>query len=383
MAKIRFGIIGVGGMGRSHIGYMRGMSTAKLTAVCDIVEQRAAEAGEEFGVKSFVDHRDLIDSGLVDAVIVSTPHYAHPGICICAMKQGIHVISEKPLGVSLTPVDKLLRTAKKTGVVFAVMYQWRAISKFQVAKKMIDAGKLGEIMRVHWIVPDYRPQAYYDSGSWRATWATEGGGVLVNQAPHYTDMLCYLTGRPKTITAQTRTKLHKIEVEDEAEAMFEYANGASGYYYTCTTEFPGRHMLRIVGEKGVLDLDTPTLRFARMKMSVRKYDKVNKEAWAWPKVTWRDVPVPERKVGGHQAITANFIRAINNPRTKLIAPGVDGLSQVEFTCGIILSAKTGKTVKLPVSRAGYDKLLGKLQRSSVAKVVKEPAGRKQAVTVFS
>lgn len=383
MAKIRFGIIGTGGMGNFHIGYLTKMGTAKLTAVCDIIESRAAGAASESGAKPFLDHRDLIDSGLVDAVIVATPHYPHAEISIRAMKRGVHVICEKPLGVSLTPVDKLIRTAKKTGVVFAVMYQWRTRGTFQTAKRMIEAGKLGDIQRVHWIVPDYRPQAYYDSDSWRATWATEGGGVLVNQAPHYTDMLWYLAGRPKTITAKTRTKLHKIETEDEAEAMLEYPNGATGYYYTCTTEFTAKHMMRIVGDKGVLDFEGNTLRFGRFKTSLTRYDKVNKAAWSRPGVVWRDVPVKERKGGGHQAITANFIRAINRPGTKLIAPGVEGIHQVEITCGIILSSMTGKPVKLPVSRAAYDKLLAKLCRTSVAKDGVKPAARKEEVTVFS
>ena len=383
MAKIRFGIIGVGGMGTCHLRYMMKMRPVKLTAVCDIVESRAAAAASESGAKPFVDYRDLIDSGLVDAVIVATPHYQHAEICIRAMKRGIHVICEKPLGVSLTPVDKLVRTAKKTGVVFAVMYQWRTRGIFQAAKRMIEAGKLGDIHRVHWIVPDYRTQAYYDSDSWRATWATEGGGVLVNQAPHYTDMLWYLAGRPKTITAKTRTKLHKIEVEDEAEAMLEYSNGATGYYYTCTTEFPSKHMMRIAGDKGVLDFEGDTLRFGRLKRSLTRHDEVNTVAWSTPGVVWRDVPVAKRTKVGHQAITANFVRAINHPGTKLIAPGVEGIHQVEITCGMILSAMTGKSVKLPVSRAAYDKLLAKLCRTSVAKDGVKPTAQKDEVLVFS
>jgi len=383
MAKIRFGVIGVGGMGRTHIGYMKGMSTARLTAVCDIIESRAAGAAEEFGVKAFLDHRDLIDSGLVDAVIVATPHYPHAEICIAAMKRGLHVICEKPLGVSLSPVDKLIRTAKRTGVVFSVMYQWRTIPRFRKAKELIEAGKLGDLQRVQWIVPDYRSQAYYDGDSWRATWATEGGGVLVNQAPHYTDMLWYLTGRPKTIMAKTRTKLRRIEVEDEGEALLDYPNGATGYYYTCTTEYPGRRLLRIAGNEAVLDIEDDALRLGRYKTSLTRFDKINKAPFARPGVDWREVRVATRKEAGHRAITMNFIRAINNPRTKLIAPGVEGIHQVEITCGMILSSMTGKPVTLPVSRPAYDKLLAKLQRTSIAKDGKKPAAKKEAVTVFS
>ncbi len=383
MARIRFGIIGVGGMGKFHMGYLAKMRAAKVTALCDIVEERASGPAAEIGAAPFVDYRDLIDSGLVDAVLISTPHYSHPEISIYAMKHGVHVICEKPLCVSLTPVDKMVRTAKKTGVVFSVMYQWRTIAKFQKVKQMIEAGKIGKLQRVQWIVPDYRPQAYYDGDSWRATWATEGGGVLVNQAPHYTDMLWYLAGRPKTITARTRTKLHKIEVEDEAEAMLEFPGGATGYYYTCTTEHPTRHMLRIIGDRGTIDIDGEAVRFAKLNTSLREYDRTNKEPWVRPKITWRDVKVPPRKASGHRAITANVIQAINRPGTKLIAPGVEGIHQVEITCGIILSSMTGKPVTLPVDRKAYDRLLAKLVRTSAGKKGKKPAGPKKEISVFS
>ena len=382
MAKVRFGVIGVGGMGNCHIGYLVGMKGAKLTAVCDVVKSRATAKADETGAKAFFDHRELIDSGLVDAVIVATPHYAHPGISMYAMNRGIHVISEKPLGVTLTPVDELIRTAKKTGVKFAVMYQQRTNGLWQKARRVIEAGWLGDIHRIHYIQPYYRCQAYYDADTWRATWAEEGGGVLVNQAPHATDLLWCLLGLPRTVSARVRTKLHNIEVEDEAEAMLEYPNGATGYYYTSTTEHPGRSYARVVGDRGTLEVDGGSLRFAKLKTSLTRFDKTNKAAWSSPGVVWKDVPYKTSATAGHEAITRNFINAINRG-AKLISPGVEGINQVEVTCAMILSGRTGKPVKLPVDRAAYDKLLKKLQRTSKPKKGQKPAGKKKEVTVFT
>ena len=382
MAKIRFGVIGVGGMGSCHTGYLVRMKGAKLTAVCDIVKSRATIKADETGAKAFFDYRELIDSSLVDAVIVATPHYFHPEISMYAMNRGIHVISEKPLGVTLTPVDKLIRTAKKTGVKFAVMYQQRTSALWQKARKVIQAGWLGDIHRIHYIQPHYRAQAYYDADAWRATWAEEGGGVLVNQAPHGTDMLWYLLGLPKTVTARIRTNLHNIEVEDEAEAMLEYPNGATGYYYTCTTEHPARNFTRIIGNEGTLEVDGGLLRFAKLKTPLTKFDKTNKAAWASPGVAWKDVPYNASAPAGHEVITRNFISAINRG-TKLITPGVDGINQVEITCAIILSAMKGKPVTLPVNRKEYDQLMAKLIRASKRKKGKKPAARKEEVKFFS
>ncbi len=382
MARIRFGVVGVGGMGTTHAGYLAKMKTAKLTAVCDIVRSRATSVGEEFGVKSFLDYRELVQSGLVDAVIVATPHLQHPEISMCAMKNGVHVICEKPLGVTLTPVDKLIGTAKKTGCKFAVMYQWRTQGIYQKAKNIIQSGQIGELLRVHFIKPDYRCQAYYDQDAWRGTWAEEGGGVLVNQAPHFTDILWYLTGSPKTITGKVRTKLHRIEAEDEAEAMLEYPNRATGYYYTCTTECPGRTYMRIAGNKGVLDIEGDRLRLGELKPDLTRFDRVNKEPWAGPKVAWRVVPYKKSGEVGHRAIIRNFINAINRG-TKLISPGDEGIHQVEISCAIVLSSMKNKPVRLPVKRAEYDELMASLVRTSRVKKTRKPAARKQEVKVFT
>jgi len=376
---IRFGIIGVGGMGNAHVRNIMNLKGAKLTAVCDVLPDRLNKAVEASGAKGFSDYRKLIDSKLCDAVLIATPHYDHSPISVYAMNCGLHVISEKPLGVSLTDVDKMIATAKKTRRKFAVMFQWRSMPLWQTARKFIRSGKLGQLLRVHYVQPDYRSQAYYDQDSWRGTWAGEGGGVLVNQAPHYTDMMWWLVGSPKTVLARTRTKLHNIEGEDEGEAILEFPNGATGYYYTCTAEPGGVRYVRIVGDKGVLVIEDK-LRFGKFKQPLTTFDKTNTGAWSSPALEWTEVPVPE-KPSGHVEIIKNFMAAITRG-SELLAPGSEGIHQAEITCAMILSSFTGKPVTLPVNRAAYDRLLSGLKKKSKSKKVARKVKRTEVVTHF-
>ena len=196
----------------------------------------------------------------MDAVIIATPHYFHPPIALDAFARGVHVLSEKPLAVTVGAADSMIAGAQKSGLKFGVMYQMRAEPQNQAAKQVVESGVLGDIYRTSLTMGWYRSQAYYNSGGWRATWNGEGGGVLFNQAPHYLDLFAWLGGLPKTIMGQTRTRLHDIEVEDEAFATLEYANGAHGYLYASTTEIPNHNMLEICGDKGKLVLHGNSLK---------------------------------------------------------------------------------------------------------------------------
>ena len=368
---VRFGIIGVGGMGSGHCGMMGQIEEARLSAVCDLNPATRDSIAAKYGVPAFATHLELLDSGLVDAVIIATPHYFHPPIAQDAFARGIHVLSEKPLGVTVSAVDKMLASAKqakeKSGVKFGAMFQMRAEPQNQAAKRIVASGQLGTIYRTSLVMGWYRTQAYYNSGGWRATWAGEGGGVLINQAPHYLDLFTWLGGLPATITGQTRTRLHDIEVEDEAFATLEYANGAHGYLYASTTEAPGHNLLEVCGDRGKIALNNGVLKHYTIDGGIRDYTTASGEMWGSPAA--REVPVelpPAPVPASHAAITRNFARAIlfDEP---LIAPGEEGLSAVELIDGIILSGKTGKTVSTPVNRAEYDALIAKLQATSQAK----------------
>lgn len=367
MEKVRFGVIGTGGMGSGHCASIPKIPETALTAICDTNEETRSTLSAKYGVPAFSDHQSLLESGLVDAVVIATPHYFHPPIAIDAFERGMHVMSEKPLGVTVSAVDSMIAAAKKSGRKFSVMYQMRGEPQHLAARQVVESGRLGAIYRTSLVMGWYRSQAYYDSGGWRATWAGEGGGVLINQAPHALDLFTWLGGLPSKITGQTRTRIHDIEVEDEAFATLEYANGAHGYLYASTTEVPNHQMLEICGDRGKLVLHGSSLKVFEIDTPIKEFTKHNKEMWASPEVKEVEIELPEAgEQKGHAAITQNFARAIlyNEP---LLSPGEEGLNAVELINGLILSGKRNKTVSLPVDRAEYDSLMTELITTSRSK----------------
>ena len=192
--KVRLGILGLGNMGSEHCQNYKAGKTPEIevTAVCDRkparLEWAKGELGE--GVALFTDAEAMMDSGLIDAVLVAVPHYDHPTYSIMAMKKGLHVMTEKPAGVYTKQVLEMNKVADECDVTFGIMMNLRTAPFYQIMRDIIKSGELGEIRRVTWLVTTwYRPQVYYDSGDWRATWSGEGGGVLLNQCPHNLDML--------------------------------------------------------------------------------------------------------------------------------------------------------------------------------------------------
>ena len=374
MEKIKIGVIGVGGMGYAHCKSVNELEEAELTCVSDIDEEVAKERGEEFGVKYFTDYKELIKSGLCDAVIVATPHWFHPEISIFAFENGLHVLSEKPIAVRVSDADRMIEAAKKSGKVFTIMFQRRTEPFARKAREIIESGTLGEIQRTLCVDPWYRAQAYYNSATWRATWIGEGGGVLINQAPHTIDLFTYLAGLPKKIEAKTRTKIHDIEVEDEVSALLEYKNGAWGYYYTSTCEPVGPARIEIAGDKGKLVISGTTLTLYKYEKPISVFTKEAESMWAGLKVEEETVTLPENVATGHKEIIRNFVHAILEGE-ELYVKGKEGLNSVEFINACILSGKKNKVVEIPVDRGEYDELLEELKKTSkpkkVVKVVRE------------
>jgi predicted dehydrogenase len=362
--KVRIGVIGTGAMGSGHVRSIPQLEEATLTAICDIDPQTLSEMEKEAAVPAFASYVELLDSGLADAVIIATPHYLHPVIAIEAFKRGIHVLSEKPISVTVSAADAMIAAARRSGCKFAVMYQRRTEPEVQAAHDVVASGILGAIYRTNLIMGWYRTQAYYDSGGWRATWSGEGGGVLINQAPHFLDLFTWLGGMPERVTATTRTRRHRIEVEDEAFATLEYPGGAHGYLYASTNEAPGRTVVEICGDRGKLILDGAELKVYGLDAAIPEFTESDPGMWSSPKSTPVpvDIPTPD-PLPGHLRITRNFARAIlfNEP---LISPGEEGLKAVEMIDAIILSSKSGKPVTLPVPRAEYDALLESLKAQS-------------------
>ncbi len=369
MKKVRLGVIGVGGMGQGHLKNIKDVSEAQLTGVSDIDPEVTKKTGEKYKVPGFTNSEEFLESKLIDAVLIATPHYFHPEIGIAAMKRGIHCLSEKPIAVSVSAADNFIEQAKRTGVVFAVMHQKRSSPEVKLARQIMEGGRLGQIRRTCMIEPNYRSQAYYDSSSWRATWRGEGGGVLINQAPHGIDVFLLLGGMPSRVTAKVRTRLHNIEVEDEVAALLEYSNGAWGYYYTTTNEAPTTIFMEISGDNGKMVLQNNSLRLYSLKTSISEFTFSTKEMWASPEVVEEKLELPQCETG-HRTIIQNFCRSILF-REELLAPGEQAIWSVEFINALILSGKKDKPVDIPINRQEYEDLLIGLKKTSRQKTVKE------------
>jgi predicted dehydrogenase len=375
MKKVRIGIVGMGNMGKFHAQYITSgkVPRAELTAVSDSFPANLeAWKGK---VATFETSEAMIRSGQVDAIIIATPHYLHTSIGIDALKNGLHVLVEKPISVHKADCERLIAAHSDKKLVFAAMFQMRTDAKYKKLKKIISDGELGEIVRTSWIVTDwYRTEAYYASGGWRATWKGEGGGVLLNQCPHNLDMFCWLAGRPSRVRGFAQLgRYHNIEVDDNVTAYLEYANGATGVFITSTGEAPGTNRLEIVGERGKLLLENSKITFTRNEMSMLQFSKTSSAGFAKPEVWNIDVPA-DASGAQHHEITVNFVEAILDG-VKLIAPAEEGLWSVELANTILYSSLTNQTVELPLDGAAYEKKLQQLiAESRFEKKVVQTAG---------
>ncbi len=352
MNKVRLGVLGLGNMGSEHCNNLKAGKCPEidLCAVCDVKPARLEWAKESLGVACFENAEDMMDSGLIDAILIAVPHYDHPRYSIMAMKKGLHVMVEKPAGVYTKQVIEMNKVAEECGVTFAIMMNLRTAELYRKMKEIVSSGEMGEIRRVNWIVTTwYRPQAYYNSGGWRATWSGEGGGVLLNQCPHNLDVLQWVCGMPSKITANLHFgKWHRIEVEDDVTAYLEYPNGATGTFVTSTADAPGSNRFEVTLDKGKIIAEqdengkhltvwknaeniteqefsaTNTVPFGAMKFVKTEYD-VNVHSTG--------------HVGVLNAFAANILRG-----EPLLADGREGLQGLTVSNAMHLSAWTGKTV---------------------------------------
>ena len=364
MKKVRFGIIGCGAMGRGHARQITDANARNfcLTAVADTVPDRAKVLAEKHDLAWFKDGYKLIDSGLCDAVIVATPHYFHPPLTIHAARRHLHVLTEKPIAVSVGPARAMIRECAKRRVALGVMFQQRNRAAMKKMKQMVSAGAVGEIFRAQLICSSwYRTQAYYDSGAWRGTWDGEGGGILLNQAPHSLDLFQWIVGMPKRILATLCTRTHRIEVENTANAILEYGDGKTAYIYATTAESPGMEQLQVAGEKGALIVEGGKLRYARLAAPLKRHLLTAKAGFGAPKSAWREVPLPKSD-SRHIAITRAFVGHVLRG-TPMAATGKEAINELELSNAIYISGYLNKPVELPVDAAEMERLLGRLVRT--------------------
>jgi len=323
------------------------------------------EAEEKAEINYFNDAIEMLDSGLIEACIVAVPHYDHTVYAIECMKRGIHVMVEKPAGVYTKAVREMNKVSKEhPEVVFGMMFNQRTNCLYRKLKEMIDSGEYGNIRRTNWIVTDwYRPQAYYDSGNWRATWVGEGGGVLLNQCPHQLDLWQWLCGMPvKVSTYMHFGKWHDIEVEDDVTTYVEYENGATGVFITSTGDAKGSNRLEIQMDKAKFIIENNELLVDVFEMSEPEFSKTNTELFATVN-SEKFIVETDGKNEQHVGVLNAFAGAILRGE-PLVANGVEGINGLTLSNAMHLSAFLGKPIEIPFDEDLYYEELMKRVASS-------------------
>lgn len=350
MKKINLGILGIGNIGRDHVKRIAEghCPEINLAAVCDLKPERLELAKEVAGrdIPVFTDAMEMMKSGLIDSILISVPHYDHPKYAMLAMENGLHVLLEKPAGVYTKQVLEMNACAEKYNVKFGLMMNQRTNCIYRKMRELVQSGELGEIRRTNWIITNwYRPQAYYDSGDWRATWSGEGGGVLLNQCPHNLDLWQWICGMPKTVYAHMHFgKWHDIEVEDDVSAYVEYENGATGMFITSTGDAPGTNRFEITLDKGKLIAEGDRLTLYKSNISEKEFSASNTNPFGSMKFTVCDVET-DGENPQHAGVMNAFASAILH-ETPLIAEGTEGINGLTISNAMHLSAFTGKMIDL-------------------------------------
>ncbi len=367
MDIVRVGIIGVGNMGSQHAkrivaGEIEGMT---LAAIADTNPARLEWAKENCpGAELFSDAIEMMDSGKVDAVIVATPHYDHPVLVTEALKRDIHALCEKPAGVYTKAVREVNELASRSKATYAIMFNQRTNCVYRKMKEIVESGTMGRNRRTNWLTTNwYRSQSYYDSGAWRATWAGEGGGVLLNQCPHNLDLWQWICGMPVKVRAfMSEGKWHDIEVEDDVTAYVEYANGATGVFITSTGDTPGTNRFEIMMDGGKLVCEKDELWLYKNEISEPEFSATWKNGFGEPKHEKIKVETDgfnPQHAGVLRAFAAHILKG-----EPLVASGVEGINGLTLSNAMHLSAWTDSTIELPMDEDKFIEELNKRRATS-------------------
>lgn len=382
MNKIKLGIIGIGNMGSGHINnVLEGKCPEiEIAAVADIKPDRLQWAADNIPTAARFDTAEaMMDSGLIDSILIAVPHYDHPKYAMAGFERGLHVMVEKPAGVYTKQVGEMNEAAKKANVIFGMMFNQRTDHIYRKMRELVQGGELGQLRRTNWIVTNwYRPQCYYDSGAWRATWSGEGGGVLLNQCPHNLDLWQWICGMPVKVKAHLHFgKWHDIEVEDDVTAYVEYANGATGTFITSTGDTPGTNRFEITLDKGKLISENGKLLMWKLEQNEPEFSKTNKKPFGSPKAEFIEVET-DGKSEQHVGVLNAFAGAILHG-TPLIAGGEEGINGLTISNAMHLSAWLNQEIMLPLDEdLYYNELMKRVKTSrrkeNVSEIVSDTSG---------
>ena len=358
--KVRLGIIGLGAEGGIYAKFIDGGMVPNMTigAICDILPEKKKDA-DEYGVPFYADYKEMIASGDVDAVVTTVPHYLHPEMGIYALDHGMHTLLEKPVGVYTKQAREVIEFAQtKPELKFGVFFNQRTNPLYKDLKALLDSGELGKLRHTSWIITTWwRPQGYYDQSAWRATWGGEGGGVLVNQAPHQLDLWQWMCGIPTSVFAKAQYGFRRdIAVEDEVNALVDFGDGATGTFITCTHDMMGTDRLEILCDKGKIVVDnSKTVTISRLSEPEQELSKDMTMEEVGKLFTGQldmsEMLSTETKDYGsvwgqqHCDVLKNFADQILSDAAPL-APGGDGIHGVRLANAIHLSSWTGREVSI-------------------------------------
>ena len=360
--KVRVGIAGLGGQGLAYADLIAEgrIPQMALAATFDVDLTKEGVSGSKYhGVRFYSGYNAMLESGDVDAVIICVPHYLHPELGIDALKHDIHVLIEKPAGVYTKQVNELNAVAaSKPELTFAIMFNQRHNPLYRAIKEIVSSGQIGGIRHTSWIITTWwRPQVYYDQSPWRGTWGGEGGGVLVNQAPHQLDLWQWICGVPQSVYAKVAYGFRRnIAVEDEVTALVDYGGGATGVFVTATHDLVGTDRFEILGDSGKLVIDNSrTARVTRLREPERQLGEDIDMPTVWRLVSGQENTAPyytsevlefaSTSGEGHVDVLKNFAANILDGE-PLIAPGLEGINGVRLANAIYLSSWKGAEVPL-------------------------------------
>lgn len=329
-----------------------------IVGVADTNAELAEACASEAGAHAFDDHRALLDELRPDVAVVATPHLSHASVSIDCLQRGAHVLVEKPMAVDVAEADAMVLAARTAGRHLVVDLQCRFIPAVEAAKDFIDGGGLGQLVRATCVESTMRSAAYYRSAPWRGTWAGEGGGVLVNQAPHPLDLLCYLAGPPARVVGWTETLSHEIECEDTvlAQVVFE-TGGVAQLAFSTAESTPLR--IELVGDRARLELTSTTLTITEWSPSLGRHIAEDRTMFEPPEGERREVEL--RPFGGDRAAHLDLHRDLAEALREGRAPRVDAASvlpSIELANAIALSSEQGGiSIDLPLERDAFTELL--------------------------
>lgn len=335
----RLGLVGCGRISKNHFDAISRLDGIDLVGVADIVAERANSAAAEYGVPSFTSLKAMLKGVDCDIVTIAAPSGLHPTLGIEAATAGKHVVSEKPMAVSLEGADSLIAACADNGVRLFVVKQNRLNPAIQLVKRAVEKGRFGRIHSANCTVRWARPQAYYDQAPWRGTWAMDGGAFM-NQASHYVDLIQWLAGPVESVVAITATQERKIEAEDSGAAVLRFRNGAIGVLDVTMLTYPKNleGSITILGDKG------------SVKIGGTAVNRV--ETWLFEDYDDDDklievaATTPPNVYGfGHQGYYTNVVRLLRG-EPALDTNGAEGRKSLEIILGIYESARTGTVVKL-------------------------------------